>query len=66
MAYQFPLESILKHRKRQEEVAHREFVEARVRLEECLSGIDRMYERIDSTRVAISEAENHAHARPSR
>ena len=57
MAFRFPLESILKHRKRQEELAQREFIEARTQLEECLSGIDRMYRKIDETRLLIAEAQ---------
>lgn len=51
------MESILKHRKRQEELAQREFMEARARLEDCLTGIDRMYQQIDQTRFGIADAE---------
>jgi flagellar FliJ protein len=57
MAFRFNLESILKHRKRLEEVAHREFIEARAILDQCLKGIEAMYGKIDQTRVLVSEAE---------
>ena len=58
MAFRFPLESVLKHRKRQEEVAQREFMEARMRLENCLTGIDRMYVQIDETRERIADSQS--------
>ena len=50
------MESVLKYRKRQEEMAHLEFVEAQHRVTECLKGIDRMYKQIDTTRDDISKA----------
>lgn len=57
MAFRFSLESILRHRRRQEEAAHRDFVEAQGRLDQCLKVIEAMYLQIDETRVKISEAE---------
>ena len=44
-------------------MAHREFVEARMRLDECLREIEAMYQSIDRTRVEISEAEKASQAR---
>jgi flagellar FliJ protein len=54
VAFRFSLESVLKHRKRQEDVAHREFVEAQVVVEECFKRIDTMYRQIDATRTEIA------------
>jgi flagellar FliJ protein len=50
------MESVLKFRKRQEEMAHLEFVEAQHRVSECLRGIDQMYKQIDSAREDIAKA----------
>jgi len=57
MAFRFSMESVLKHRKRQEEVAHREMIEAQHLLEICLQGIELMYQQVDDTRQTISESE---------
>jgi flagellar FliJ protein len=57
MAFRFSMESVLKHRKRQEEFAHRDVVEAQIQLEECLHGIENMYRQIDETRLSISRSE---------
>jgi flagellar FliJ protein len=57
MAFRFSLESVLRHRKRQEEMAHREFIEAQSILEECLKSLETMYVQIDTTRLAVSAAE---------
>lgn len=63
MAFRFSMESVLKHRKRQEEVAHREAVEAQHNLDLCLQEIEKMYQQIDRTRASISESEKSgAHA----
>lgn len=57
MAFRFALESILKHRKRQEDIAQRDFLEAQAKVEECLRGIQSIYTSIDNTRISISAAE---------
>jgi len=57
MAFRFSMESVLKHRKREEEMAHRDVVEAQNNLEACLQGIEKMYAQIDATREAISQSE---------
>jgi flagellar FliJ protein len=57
MAFRFSMESVLKHRKRQEEVAHRDVLEAQNNLEVCLDAIEKMYAAIDETRALISQSE---------
>jgi flagellar protein FliJ len=57
MAFRFSMESVLKHRKRQEEVAHRDVIESQHILEACLQGIELMYRQIDEARLSISQAE---------
>jgi flagellar FliJ protein len=58
MAFRFGLESVLKHRKRLEEVAQREFAEAQAAVDECLMRIDAMYTRMDEVREEIHDAQN--------
>lgn len=57
MAFKFGLETVLKHRKRLEDVAQREYIEAQRRLETCLAEIDAMYKRIDEVRLDINQAQ---------
>jgi flagellar protein FliJ len=54
VAFRFPLETVLKHRKRQEEMAQREFMESQSVVEACLRGIEAMYQSIDDTRNLIA------------
>lgn len=54
--FRFGLESVLKHRKRLEEVAQREFAEAQGAVDECLGEIERMYQRMDEVREEIMSA----------
>lgn len=57
MAFRFALESVLKHRKRLEEVAQREFAEAQAAVDECLRRIEAMYTRMDEVREEILAAQ---------
>lgn len=57
MAFRFSMEAVLKHRKRQEELAQKELVEAQSNLEVCLHSIESMYRQIDETRASISRSE---------
>lgn len=57
MAFRFSMESVLKHRKREEDVAHREHAEAQTVVEFCLRNIEAMYKSIDDARLSIATAE---------
>lgn len=57
MAFRFGLNTVLKHRKRLEDVAQREFSEAQGNVDQCLNEIEDMYSRIDEVRVEIAGAE---------
>lgn len=57
MAFKFNLESVLKHRKRLEEIAQREFAEAQAKVDECLRTIEAMYKRLDEVRDEILQAQ---------
>lgn len=54
MAFRFSLESILKHRKREEEIAQKEFMEQQTIVETCLRHLEELYLQIDRTRELIS------------
>lgn len=62
MAFRFSMESILKHRKRQEELAQKEVADAQSNLEACLRTIEDMYRQIDETRDSISRNERSGQA----
>ncbi len=55
MAFKFNLEPVMKHRKRLEEMAQREFAEAQQAVEVCLRAIEAMYTRLDEVRDEISQ-----------
>lgn len=57
MAFRFGLESVLKHRKRLEEIAQREYAEAQARVNEALAHLEAMYTRMDEVRAEIAAAE---------
>ncbi len=57
MAFKFGLDTVLKHRGRLEDVAQREFAEAQAAVDECLTEIERMYQRMDEVREEIAGAE---------
>lgn len=57
MGFTFSLNSVLKHRKRIEDVAQREYAEARQAVEACLQAIEAMYRRMDEVRAEIGEAQ---------
>jgi flagellar FliJ protein len=57
LGFRFGLETVLKHRKRLEDVAQREFLEAQRALNECLGRIDSMYKRMDEVRMEIHQAQ---------
>lgn len=58
MAFKFSLDSVLKHRKRLEEAAQREYAEAQAAVDECLKKIELMYQRSDEVREEILAAQN--------
>jgi flagellar FliJ protein len=62
MAFKFGLNTVLKHRKRIEDVAQREFSEAQADVDRCLSEIEAMYLRIDEVRDEVSQAEQEGSA----
>lgn len=62
MAFRFSMESVLKHRKRQEELAMKEVADAQSNLDACLRAIENMYRQIDETRASISRNERSAQA----
>jgi len=57
MAFRFNLESVLKHRKRLEEIAQREYAEAQNNVDECLRKIEDMYKRMDEVREEVLRAQ---------
>jgi flagellar protein FliJ len=62
MAFKFNLESVLKHRKRLEELAQREYAEAQANVDECLRKIEGMYKRLDEVRIEIQQAQSNGTA----
>ncbi len=57
MKFKFNLENVLKHRKRLEELAQREYAEAQANVDECLRKIEGMYRRLDEVRDEVSQAQ---------
>jgi flagellar protein FliJ len=57
MAFKFGLETVLKHRKRLEEAAQREFAEAQAAVDAVLQRIEAMYKRSDEVREEILAAQ---------
>jgi len=57
MAFRFQLETVLKHRKRLEELAQREFAEAQLAVNKCLQMIEEMYRRSDEVRESIAKTQ---------
>jgi flagellar FliJ protein len=57
MSFKFSLESVLKHRKRLEEIAQREFAEAQASVDALLRKIEAMYARLDEVREEILGAQ---------
>ena len=57
MAVKFNLETVLKHRKRLEEFAQREFAEAQAAVDDILQRIEDMYTRSDEVREEIHAAQ---------
>lgn len=53
MVFKFGLDSVLKHRKRLEEVAQREFAEAQAAVDAVLARLEEMYKRMDEVREEI-------------
>ncbi len=54
MKFKFSLESVLKHRKRQEEEAYRAFVESKNALDEAQRILKEMYAKVDQSREKIA------------
>jgi flagellar FliJ protein len=57
MRFKFSLDSVLKHRKRLEEVAQKEFAEAQANVEAAMRRIEEMYTRMDEVREEIRAAQ---------
>lgn len=57
MKFKFSLDAVLKHRKRLEEVAQREFAEAQAAVDDCLRKIEAMYKRSDEVREEVLVAQ---------
>lgn len=57
MTFKFSFESLLKHRRRLEDEARREYLEAQARVDEKLAEIRRMYDQVDQTRQTIHSIE---------
>jgi flagellar FliJ protein len=56
VGFKFQLETVLKYRKRVEEMAQREFAEAQAAVNKVLEELEKMYQRMDEVRVEISQA----------
>lgn len=57
MAFRFGLESVLKQRKRVEDIAQRSFMEAQNAVNEILNRLETMYRRLDEVREEILAAQ---------
>lgn len=57
MAFRFGLETVLKHRKRLEDAAQREYAEAQQAVNDVLAAIEQMYVRMDEVREEIAAAQ---------
>ncbi len=57
MSFKFNLESVLKYRKRLEDIAQKEYAEAQANVDECLNKIEGMYKRLDEVREEVSQAQ---------
>ncbi len=57
MAFRFSLEPVRKHRKRQEELAKRDLMEAQAKVQRVLEEIEAMYNRADEVRREIFMAQ---------
>jgi flagellar FliJ protein len=57
MPFRFGLETVLKHRKRLEEAAQREYAEAQAAVNEVLTAIEVLYQRMDEVREEIAQAQ---------
>jgi flagellar FliJ protein len=57
VAFRFNLETVLKHRKRLEELAQKDFATAQDAVNTILKKLDDMYTRLDEVRNEIAEAE---------
>lgn len=55
MSFKFPFETLLKHRKRLEEAAQRDYFQAKVAVDEALDRINGMYKSLDLSRSEIQE-----------
>ncbi|MCB0365222.1 MAG: flagellar export protein FliJ [Bdellovibrionaceae bacterium] len=55
MSYKFPFETLLKHRKRIEEAAQRDYFQAKLAVDESLDKINGMYKSLDQTRTEIQQ-----------
>lgn len=58
MGFKFQLETVLKYRKRLEEIAQREYAEAQAQVDEVLRKLEQMYQRMDEVREEIAKAQS--------
>jgi flagellar FliJ protein len=61
VAFKFGLESVLKHRKRLEDIAQREFAEAQASVDDVLRRLEEMYRRMDEVREEIRRVQSTGH-----
>lgn len=57
MPFRFGLETVLKHRRRLEDVAQREYAEAQAAVDACLAELESLYRRSDEVRIEIAAQE---------
>lgn len=64
MAFEFKFEAVMKHRRHLEDMARKDYLEARRNLDDCLAGINRMYGSIDTARedIAVAQKTGDAHS----
>lgn len=58
MAFRFPFETLLNHRRHLEEAARKEFMEAQKRVDDCLAKIKSLYGQRDETRQQVEKVSN--------
>ena len=54
MGFTFKFETVLKHRRHLEDIARRDFMEAQRKLDDCLEGINSLYQSVDGARSGIA------------
>lgn len=57
MKFHFRFEVLLKHRRRLEDIARRDHIEAQRELDDCLEGINQIYRSIETSREEIAQGQ---------